>query len=62
MPQDNSLHVGQTDAGAFKFFSPVQPLENAEQSVRVRHVEAHAVIFDEDHNLVAVALRGSDFD
>src|SRR5262245_29034681 len=38
MPRDDAAHIGQADAHAFKLVRVVQPLEHAEELVRVLHV------------------------
>src|SRR5437762_2952761 len=43
---------GEPDAGALEFFFPVQPLEDAEQFVRVGHVEAYAVVPHHDNAII----------
>src|SRR5262245_936115 len=44
MPMNDALHVGQANAGAFKFTGPVQALKDAKQFVHVFHVESDAVV------------------
>ena len=47
MPMDNALDNGQPHSGTLKFFFSMEPLEHAEQLVRVFHIESHAVVLDE---------------
>ncbi len=58
---DDPLYVGQADAGAAELVS-VEPLEDAEQFVLVRHVEAHSVVADEDDDLAVYRRLRSHFD
>ena len=45
---DDVAHVGQPDAGALEFLGAVQALEHAEKFVGIAHVEADAVVLDEE--------------
>src|SRR5581483_8570192 len=54
---DDALHDRQADAGAFKILRAMQPLEHPEQLVDVLHVEADAVVADEEDLLAAAVLR-----
>src|SRR5690349_16335881 len=51
--QDDAVGEGQPDAGALVVLGPVQPLEHAEELVRVAHVEAGPVVPDEGRGLAA---------
>src|SRR6476469_6359986 len=46
MPMDNALNVCQADSGALKFFFTVQPLEDAEELLRISRIETGAVVAD----------------
>ena len=59
---DDPLDVGQADARTFELLSPMQPLKDAEQPVRVRHIEADAVVLDENHCFAGRSIDGADFD
>src|SRR5674476_1244706 len=52
---DDALHGGQTDTRAFELAGRVQPLEGAEQLVRIGHVEAGAVVAHEEGALACVS-------
>src|SRR6266480_824551 len=54
---NNPLHNRQADAGAFKFLSPMQSLEHAEQFVGVLHVKAGAVIGNEIDFFAVIGCR-----
>ena len=41
---DDALHDGQPHTGALVLLGAVQPLEDAEELVRVRHIKAHAIV------------------
>ena len=56
MLADDAVHRGQPDAGALELLGPMEALEHAKQLVGVFHVEANAVVADEDGG-VAVGLR-----
>src|SRR5947209_11247983 len=47
----DALHGRQSHACAFKIFLAVQALEDPKKLVRVLHVEAYAVVADEDYIL-----------
>ena len=47
MPVDDAAHIGQSNAGPFEIFRPVQSLKNAKQFMRVLHVETYAIVMDE---------------
>src|SRR5579872_608918 len=50
VPRNHAVHDGKAHAGAAEFFSAVQPLEYAEQSLGVLHVETCAVVLNRvDH-------------
>ena len=48
---DDALDVRQPNTGALEVLLAVQTLKNAEQLAHVSHVEADAIIADEDHLL-----------
>src|SRR5512144_225750 len=55
---DDALHGRETDAGTLELLLSVQPLEYAEQLVRIAAVEAGAVVFHvDDHLVVHPGLR-----
>ena len=58
---NNALHRGQTNARTFEILGPMQPLENAKEFVLVLHVEADAIVADEDDSLL-ILLVVIDFD
>src|SRR5438093_11520588 len=60
MPEDDASHSRESDAGAFVLLDAVQTLERSEQFMRVRHLEACAVIPDKKHP-VTVLLGGIHF-
>src|SRR5208337_1244921 len=62
VPVDDALDGSQSDSGAFKLFSQVQTLENAEEFIDILHIKAHAVIFDEHLSLVFPFIRAAKFD
>ena len=49
MAENDPLYCGQADARPGKLTGPVQPLERREQFFRMRHVEARAVVADEEN-------------
>src|ERR1700674_866074 len=51
---DDALHDRQADAGAFEILRAMQPLKHAEKLVGILHVEADAVVANEEHLLLAV--------
>jgi hypothetical protein len=59
VPLDDAADGGQADAGAFEFVVPVQALEHPEQLAGIAHVEADAVVPNED---VLRALGDADAD
>src|SRR5450755_2866191 len=48
VPVDDALHGGEADAGALELELAVQPLKGAEELVGVLHVEAGAVVANEE--------------
>lgn len=56
MPANDSLHGGHADAGALELVRGVQALKHTEQLVRVRGVEARAVVANEVDGGFPVAL------
>ena len=63
VPQHDSLHVRQADAGALELFGAMQPLEDPEQPVGIGHVEANPVVAHEHHRLGRRTVgRTTDFD
>ena len=61
VPLDDAADGRQADAGALELVVPVQALEHAEQLARIAHVEADAVVADEDV-LLAVRVADADLD
>ena len=58
----DALHGREPDARAVEVFRAVKPLEHTEQLVGVLHVEAHAVVLDEQHwCAVARGLANVDY-
>src|SRR5678815_1825564 len=57
MPLDDSLHGGETDAGA-RELRAMEPLERDKQLLREAHIEAGAVIAYEEDPLVVGVFRG----
>ncbi len=57
MALDDAADGRQADARTLELVVPVQTLEDAEQLARVAHVEADAVVADED---VLIVLSGAD--
>src|SRR5690348_13814619 len=45
---DNSIHGSETDSSAFEFFCAMEALENPEEFIHIFHVEADAIITNED--------------
>src|SRR5207245_4813676 len=64
MAMNDALDIRQTDAGALKLARAVEPLEHSEKLIHVLHVEAGAVIANEDHDLLFIGVAGgaADFD
>src|SRR6266404_4333769 len=54
-------HVSEADAGAFELSCRMQALEHAEEFVGILHVEAYAIVADEERGFV-VRLGGADLD
>src|SRR4051812_37338219 len=52
MAGDNAADVRQTDSRAFKLLGTVQTLENAEKFLGVLHLETHAIVAHENHDLL----------
>ena len=52
VPMHDALNRGQPDARAFECLRRVQALEYAEQLIYIFHVEADAIIANEDHHLI----------
>ncbi len=55
MAMDDPPHIGQADAGPLELLGAVQALKHAEQLVDVPHVEADAVVADEEHRFTRLA-------
>src|SRR5437588_12673857 len=52
---------GEADTGSLVLLAPVQPLEDAEELVRVPHVEPGAVVSDEENGSLG-GFPSSDLD
>lgn len=50
MPVDDALDDGEADAGAFEVTGRMEPLEGSEKLVSVSHVEACAVVTNEERS------------
>ena len=61
MTMDDTLHNRQAHPCSFVLFGAVQALEDAEEFVYIRHIEAYAVVFDKIDVLPA-RLATADFD
>jgi hypothetical protein len=59
---DDPLNRGETDARAGKLFLAVQPLEGAEQSFRVLHLEPCTIVLYEEDRLAGFSFSRTDFD
>jgi hypothetical protein len=62
MAADDTLDIGQSNAGAFELVGVVQPLKNAKQLIGVLHIEAHAIIADKKDLFAVVPGMAADFD
>src|SRR3984957_9011722 len=58
---DDALHRGQSNACALEIFGPMQPLKDAEQFVFILHVEADAIVANENDAL-AILQEMTDLD
>src|SRR5215510_4273655 len=61
MPAHNAVDGSKADAGAFKFLRAVQSLKYAKELVGVFHIEADAVVANENGGL-AIGLETTHFD
>src|SRR5207245_7398253 len=59
---DDAPDVRQADPRALELLRAMETLEHAEELGGVLHVEADAVVADEDHDLVAGAVLHADLD
>src|SRR5215468_9376022 len=59
---DDPLHGGEADSGAFESIGPVETLEDAEELVDVSHVEADAVVPDEQRHCLVLLVQTTDLD
>src|ERR1700722_12117208 len=48
---NDALHRGQSNACALEIFGPMQPLKDSEQLILILHVEADAIVANEDDAL-----------
>jgi len=62
MPENDSLNIGETDAGSLKILLPMQPLKDAEKFLGVLHVESDAIVANKNDGFVFLAWNGADFD
>src|SRR6266850_5978121 len=62
MPGNDALDISQADADPFKFVRPVQTLKNAEELLRILHVEPDAVIAHDHDHFVRRLVGASDLD
>src|ERR1700756_4025608 len=62
MAMHDALNRRQTDTRAFEGLLRVKPLEDAEQLVRIFHVEADAIVSNEQHYLMVFVFHASDLD
>jgi N-acetylmuramoyl-L-alanine amidase len=62
VPLDDAAHVGEADTGALGLINAVETLKHAKQLVGLLHVEADAVVTDEDDSFGSVCRRRADFD
>src|SRR5690242_9584493 len=58
---NDAFDGGQANAGPFKFFRSMEPLEYAEQFVGVLHIKADTIIANE-YGQIAIFLNGPHFD
>src|ERR1700722_11860113 len=58
----DALRGGEAYAHALELVSAVQALKYTEEFFRIAHIEAHAVVAHEDHDLVFRPLPGTDLD
>src|SRR5579883_308334 len=57
VPKNHPLHRGQANAGSRELFNAVEPLERAEQAVRIGGIKTGAVVTDEVSGLPVVAKQ-----
>ena len=63
LPIDDPSDVGETDPSAFELVGGVQPLKHAKELVRIPHIEADAVVANEDDDFVGrFACRRANLD
>jgi len=62
MPLNNTADIGQPNAGALEFMGAVEPLKDAKELIDILHIEADAVIANEDHCFAAPGGSTADFD
>ena len=60
MSDDDASHGSQSDAGAFEFVRAVESLENAEELIGIFHVEARAIVADEERCFAVAFGRRAD--
>src|SRR5262249_11863644 len=59
---DDPLHGGKADSSAFESVGPVETLEDPEELVHVSHVEADAVVPDEQRHRLILLVQAPDLD
>src|SRR5580658_9968104 len=57
MTGHDPVHDGQPDAGTFELIRGMQPLEDAEELLRIAHIEARAVVAHVVHRLISLTER-----
>src|SRR5208283_4304925 len=62
MTVDDTLNGGKTYSGAFKLFSQMQTLKDAEQLVCVLHVKASAIVPHEHLDFFFIAIHTANLD
>ena len=61
MAFDDPLNDGESDPRSFVLLALMQPLEDPEELVRVLHIEAGAVVANEEHGAFG-GFTGTDLD
>ncbi len=61
MPMNSASDCRQPNARTLVFLLPVQTLENPKELIDIRHIETHTVVPNENHDLLFLTLRASDF-
>jgi hypothetical protein len=58
----DALNRCESDAGAFEFVRPVQPLKHSKQFVCILHLKTHSIVPNEYYELIFVSVGASDLD